>query len=47
MHFEIIGRVDSIENIAIGSSILELARIKDKYGEGHWRKLKGIATVRH
>jgi len=46
MNFEIIGKIESIEPIAIGSSIRELARLRKQYGSGRWRKLKGVATVR-
>ncbi len=46
MHFEILGRIDSIESIAIGNSIREIVRLRGRYGAGRWRKLKGIATVR-
>ena len=46
MHFEILDRIESIENIAIGNSIREIARLRTLYGPGRWRKLKGIATVR-
>jgi len=46
MNFEIIGKIESIETIAIRHSIRELARLRQQYGSGRWRKLKGIATVR-
>ncbi len=46
MNFEIIGRIDSIEIIAVGKSIHDLARLRKQYGKARWRKLKGIATVR-
>jgi hypothetical protein len=46
MNFEIIGKIDSIEPIAVGNSIRDLARLRRQYGVGRWRKLKGIATVR-
>ena len=46
MGFEIVGRVTQIEQIALGTSIRELARLRRAYGPGRWRKLKGIATVR-
>ena len=44
--FTIIGRIDEIETIASGSSIRDLAVLREHYGQGNWRKLKGIATVR-
>lgn len=47
MYFEIIGRITDIETIAVGSSIRDIARLRKRYGRGRWRKLKGVATVRH
>ncbi|HEX9654691.1 MAG TPA: hypothetical protein VGA99_13360 [bacterium] len=46
MHFEIVGKIDSIETIAIGKSIRDLGRLHKQYGKGRWRKRKGQATVR-
>ncbi|MGH7908508.1 MAG: hypothetical protein ACRENW_01510 [Thermodesulfobacteriota bacterium] len=46
MHFEIIGNINSIQTIAVGKSIRDIARLRKQYGAGLWRKLKGIATVR-
>jgi hypothetical protein len=46
MYFKIIGNITRIETIAISHSIRELARLREQYGVGRWRKLKGIATVR-
>lgn len=45
MNFEIIGTIDEIETIAVGSSIHEIARLRKVYGVGRWRKLKGSATI--
>jgi hypothetical protein len=44
--FEIIGTVERIKIIAVGSGIREIARLRKAFGAGRWRKLKGIATVR-
>ena len=44
--FEIIGEIAQIETIAVESSIHELSRLRKQYGQGRWRKLKGVATVR-
>ncbi len=44
--FEIIGPIEDIETIAIGSSIRELPRLRRFYGKGRWRKRKGRALVR-
>jgi len=46
MVFEIIGRIRSEETFARGSGIRELRRLRRVYGEGRWRKRKGIAEVR-
>ena len=45
MYFEIIGKINNIKVIAVGNSIRELPQLRQKYGEGRWRKLKGIAQV--
>ena len=44
--FEIIGRIEQIKTIAVGTGIREINRLRRTFGEGRWRKLKGIATVR-
>ena len=46
MNFEIIGEITEIDVIAIGRGILDLARLRRKFGRGRWRKLKGVAEVR-
>jgi len=46
LKFEIIGDMDHIETIAIGSFIREVERLRKTYGLGRWRKLKGNATIR-
>jgi hypothetical protein len=46
MDFEIISEITSIETIAVGKAIRELARLRKSYGPGRWRKLKGVATIR-
>jgi hypothetical protein len=46
MSFEIIGKIEDIEIIAVGSSIKELTRLREQFGHGRWRKLKGKAVVR-
>jgi hypothetical protein len=45
VHFRIIGNVNAIDTIAIGRAIRELRRLVRTYGQGRWRKRKGIATV--
>ena len=46
MKFEIIGQIEDIEIIAVGSHIRVLPRLRKTYGPGRWRKLKGTANVR-
>lgn len=46
MHFEIIGEITDVEIIAVENSIRDLSRIREKYGHGRWRKLKGVASVK-
>lgn len=46
MHFEIVGEITDIEVIAVGSAIHDILRLREQFGDGRWRKLKGIAVVR-
>ena len=46
MHFEILGNITDIEPIAVGSAIREVVRLREQYGRGRWRKLKGLALIR-
>jgi hypothetical protein len=46
MPFEIIGKIELIETIAVGNSIRDIARLRKQYGEGRWRKLKGVTIIR-
>jgi hypothetical protein len=46
MYFEIIGPITDVDTIAAGRSIRQLSRLRRQHGQGRWRKLKGIATVR-
>ncbi len=46
MYFEIIDDIENIETIAVGGKIRDIMRIRKHYGEGRWRKLKGVAKVR-
>lgn len=43
--FQLIGKVDNIEIIAVGNGIRDVARLQKLYGKGRWRKLKGIGLV--
>jgi hypothetical protein len=44
--FEIISDITDIKAIAIGSSIHDLPRLRKLYGNGRWRKMKGIAFIK-
>lgn len=46
MSFEIIGQISNVETIAAGRGIRTLSEIRQRYGPGRWRKLKGMATIR-
>lgn len=46
MSFEIVGEITDIEIIAVGNAIRDIARLRKQYGQGRWRKLKGVALIR-
>jgi len=46
MKFELTGKIESIEVIAVGGQIRDLQKVRKKHGRGRWRKLKGIGRVR-
>lgn len=46
MDFEVIGELEVVETIAVGTSIREWPRLRKVYGAGRWRKRKGIVRVR-
>ena len=46
MDFELAGPITQIETIARGTSIRDLPRLRRSYGQGNWRKRKGIARIR-
>ena len=46
MKFELVGEIEQAETIASGSSVKVRERLRKVYGQGRWRKRKGIATVR-
>jgi hypothetical protein len=45
MRFRIIRLLRKRETIAEGRGIRELSRVNKVYGDGRWRKLKGIALI--
>lgn len=46
MQFEIVGSIADVQTIAVGGRIRDIMRLRRQFGEGRWRKLKGIAHVR-
>lgn len=46
MWFELLGEISDSRTIAAGTSIREIARLRKRYGQGRWRKRKGVGTVR-
>ncbi len=46
MNFEIISEITEIETIAIEKKIRDIERLREMYGRGRWRKLKGVAQIR-
>jgi len=46
MDFQIVSDITSIETIAAGAGVRDRARLRKAYGNGRWRKMKGIARVR-
>ncbi len=43
--FDIIGSITNREVIAQGKGIRDLPKLKDRYGDGNWRKCKGEAMI--
>ena len=43
--FRIIGNIEQVEIIAVGSSIRILPYLNKRFGRGRWRKLKGVALL--
>lgn len=46
MDFEIIGEITHIETIARGTGVRIQSYLTQTFGNGRWRKLKGVAPVR-
>lgn len=46
MDFAVVGEITDVEVIAVGHGISVLGRLRRLYGAGHWRKMKGHATIR-
>jgi hypothetical protein len=46
MGFRVVSAVRGAQTFAVGKSIRDLPRLRRLYGQGRWRKRKGVATVR-
>ena len=46
MDFEVVGPLRDVETFARGSGIRELRCLRRVYGDGRWRKRKGVGEVR-
>ena len=46
MVFEVIGQIADVERIAVSGSIRDIEKLREQFGPGRWRKLKGRATVK-
>ena len=46
MKFEVVGPITDVEIIASGVGVRARSYLSKSYGQGRWRKLKGIAIVR-
>jgi len=44
--FEVIGEIEAVETVATGASVKVRSVLRKVYGQGRWRKRKGIGTVR-
>ena len=44
--FAIITEIGNVETIAVGTSSREIHLLREQFGRGCWRKLKGIAQVK-
>jgi hypothetical protein len=46
VNFKIVGKIEQERTFAAGSKIREVARLRKVYGQGRWRKRKGIAKIK-
>jgi len=44
--FEVVGEISYVETFASGTAVRDRARLRKIYGQGRWRKRKGVATVK-
>lgn len=45
MFFALVGEIEEIETIAVGSGIHDVARLRKTYGRGRWRKLNCACPI--
>ena len=43
--FKLAGELSSVETIAAGRAVRDLARLRRLYGGSYWRKMKGQAPI--
>ena len=43
--FRLLGEIRDVTTIAVGTRIREVARLMRRYGQGRWRKRKGVARI--
>ena len=46
MYFEIINEIKKVETISVGGNIRDIMRLRQQYGVGRWRKMKGVVNIR-
>jgi len=46
MHSYILGEISQVKRMAARPRIRDLPRLEKRYGNGLWRKMKGVATIR-
>jgi hypothetical protein len=45
--FAILGRIRDIELISEGSALRSIGWLRQEFGPGKWRKMKGVAAIRY
>ncbi len=46
MYFEIIGKIENRETIAVEGHIHDIMRLQKQFGKGRWKKVKGVARIK-
>lgn len=46
MDFDFVTEISDVETIATGKGVRDRGRLRKLYGQGKWRKRKGVARVR-